>query len=348
MKIFLYSEGERYIKNSGLGKAIEHQQEALRYQGIEYTCDGREDYDILHINTWYPGSYLTARAAKRHGKKIVYHAHSTEEDYRNGFILANQTSKLIKWWLIRCYRLGDVILTPTEYSRSLLQTYTGLNNKTIYAISNGIDLRVFHRDAECGTLFRKKYGFSDKDKVIIGIGLYIRRKGIVDFIELARRMPDYRFIWFGYSPLSVATFDVRRTIHKKPENMILAGHVDREEIRNALNGCDLFLFPTYEETEGIPILEALACQTKTVVRDIPIFKEYNEKMNIYKAGSIQEFEAVIRQVIDRPNMQDIELTFKILASRDIRHVSEQLRSVYEMLISDNDGDQKMADLSHIS
>ena len=60
---------------------------------------------------------MLAKKAKKHGKKIVYHAHSTEEDYKNGFILANKTSKLFKKWLIKCYSLGDVIVTPTPYSK---------------------------------------------------------------------------------------------------------------------------------------------------------------------------------------------------------------------------------------
>ena len=121
MKVLLYTESERLNRKSGLGKAIEHQKLALELEHIPYTTNLKDDYDILHINTWFLKSYFVAKKAKRKGKKIVYHAHSTEEDYRNGFILANQTSKLIKWWLIKCYSLGDVIITPTNYSKKLLE-----------------------------------------------------------------------------------------------------------------------------------------------------------------------------------------------------------------------------------
>ena len=126
MKVLLYAEGLKTIGKSGLGKAIGHQMKALEDENIEYTLDPKDDYDILHINTWFLKSYLMARKAKRKGKKIVYHAHSTEEDYKNGFILAKQTSKFVKWWLIKCYSLGDVIITPTPYSKKLLEGYKGL------------------------------------------------------------------------------------------------------------------------------------------------------------------------------------------------------------------------------
>ena len=49
--------------------------------------------------------------------------------------------------------------------------------------------------------------------------------------------------------------------------------IKQQVIKDAMNGCDVYLFPTYEETEGIPIIEACACKTTAIIRDIPIFEE---------------------------------------------------------------------------
>ena len=297
MKILLYAEGLKTIGKSGLGKAIQHQMKALEDENIDYTLNPKDDYDILHINTWFLKSYFMAKRAKRKGKKIVYHAHSTEEDYKNGFILAKQTSKLIKWWLIKCYSLGDVIITPTIYSKNLLEGYKGLENKKIYAISNGVELDFFIKNKKYGEEFRKKYGYTENDKVIVGIGLYIERKGIVDFVKLAKRMPEYKFIWFGYSPLAVATEPVRKAVNTKLDNLTFAGYVERDMIRAALNGCNLYLFPTFEETEGIPIIEAISCGTDAIIRDIPIFDGWLEDgKNVYKAKDVDDFEFKIKEL----------------------------------------------------
>lgn len=336
MKVLLYAEGLKTIGVSGLGKAIQHQIKALEDEKIEYTLDPKDDYDILHINTWFIKSYFVARKAKRKGKKIVYHAHSTEEDYKNGFILAKQTSKLIKWWLIKCYSLGDIIVTPTLYSRKLLLGYKGLENKKIYAISNGVELDFFRKDKKYGEDFRKKYGYTKDDKVIIGIGLYIERKGIVDFVELAKRMPEYKFIWFGYSPLAAATRPVRKAVNTKLDNLIFAGHVDREMIRAALNGCDLYLFPTLEETEGIPIIEAIACETNAIIRDIPIFDEWLEDgKNVYKAKDVDEFEIKIKDFFNGKLPSVSKNALSVLSERDQKNVGKQLKSVYEEVIKEN-------------
>lgn len=314
--------------NSGLGKAIKHQMKALESANVEYTTNLKDDYDIIHINFYGPKSYHLAKKAHRKGKKVVYHAHSTEEDFRSGFIFCKQLAPLFKRWLIKCYSLGDVIVTPTPYSKRLLEGY-GIKKK-IYAISNGIELDLFKKDEAAGKRFRKEYNYKKEDKVIIGIGLYITRKGIVDFVELAKRMPEYKFIWFGYSPLAAATEDVRKAVNTKLDNLVFAGYVKQQVIKDAMNGCDVYLFPTYEETEGIPIIEACACKTTAIIRDIPIFEEMLEDgKNVYKAKTVDEFEEKIRGVITGKLKRVGESAYKVAEERDIKKVGEQLKKVYE-------------------
>lgn len=69
MKILLYTEGLKTIGKSGLGKAIKHQMKALENEHIEYTLDPKDDYDILHINTYFPKSYRLAKKQKRWERK---------------------------------------------------------------------------------------------------------------------------------------------------------------------------------------------------------------------------------------------------------------------------------------
>ena len=330
MKVLLYTEGLKTIGKSGLGKAIKHQMTALENEHIEYTLDPKDDdYDILHINTYFPKSYRIAKRAKKKGKKIVYHAHSTEEDYKNGFILAKQTSKLFKKWLIKCYSLGDVIVTPTLYSKKLLQGYKGLENKKIYDISNGIEIDFFKKDKKLGEKFRKDYGFTKDDKIVMGIGLYIERKGIVDFVELAKRLPEYKFIWFGYSPLGAATKPVRKAVNTKLDNLFFPGYVERDVIKGAMSGADLYIFPTFEETEGIPIIEACACKQNAIVRDIPIFDGWLEDgKNVYKAKDVDEFEKKIKMFFDGELPSVVDEAYKVAVERDLKTVGKKLKQVY--------------------
>lgn len=334
MKVLLYTENEKMISNSGLGKAIKHQMQALDSVGVKYTTNPHDDYDIIHLNFYGPKSYFLAKKARKKRKKVVYHAHSTEEDFKNGFIFCKQLSPLFKKWIIKCYNLGDVIITPTPYSKKLLEGY-GITKK-IYAISNGIELNLFKKDKKSGEEFRKKYGYNKNDKVIIGIGLYIERKGIVDFVELAKKMPEYKFIWFGYSPLAAATHPVRKAVNTKLPNLTFAGYVEQKEIKKAMNGCDVYLFPTYEETEGIPIIEACACGTKAIIRDIPIFDEWLEDgKNVYKAKNLEDFCDKIEKICQKKLPELSKNAYKVAEERDINKIGKQLKNVYKELMKND-------------
>ncbi len=327
MKVLLYTEFENQIKKSGLGKAINHQMQALDDNNIPYTRNEKDDYDIIHINFYGLKSYFMAKKAKKKNKKVIYHAHSTEEDFRNSFKFSNQLAPIFKWWICKCYKLGDHIITPTPYSKKLLEGY-GLKN--ISAISNGIDTNFFKKDELLGEQFRKKYNFKENDKVVMGIGLYLERKGILDFVELAKRLPQYKFIWFGYTDLKLVPKKIRKAVTTNLPNLIFAGYVEPEMIKGALSGADLYIFPTLEETEGIPIMEACACKQKALIRDIPVFGGWlNDSENVYKAEDIDEFEIKIKKILNNELPDLTEEAYKVALSRDVKKVGTELIKVYE-------------------
>lgn len=332
MRILLYTENEKLVGKSGLGKAIKHQIRALDLVGVEYTLNKNDEYDILHINTYFPKSYFVAKKAKKKGKKIVYHAHSTEEDYRNGFIFSKITSKIFKWWIVKCYSLGDVIVTPTPYSKRILSGYKGLKGKKIVDISNGIDLDFFKKDETLRKKFRQRFNFENEDKVVFGIGLYIARKGILDFVELAKRLPQHKFIWFGYSPLVFSGRQVKKAVKTQLSNLTFAGYVSPDIIKEAMSGADLYLFPTLEETEGIPIMEACACRQNAIIRDIPIFDNWLvDGQNVYKAKDVNEFESKIRLFFSGKLKDVTESGYDVAKQRDFKIIGYKLKKVYESL-----------------
>lgn len=331
MKVLLYSEFEKINRKSGLGKAVKHQIKALEDNKIEYTLDPKcKDYDIIHINFYGPNSYRLAKKARKMGKKVIYHAHSTEEDFKNSFIFSNQLAPLFKWWISKCYRLGDHIITPTEYSKSLLEKYD--LNRPITAISNGIDMNFFKRNEEAGKKFRKDFGYQESDKIVMAIGLYLERKGILDFVEMAKRMPEYKFIWFGYSPLTFAPRKIKKAVKTKLDNLYFAGYQEPEIIRAAYSGCDVYVFPTLEETEGIPILEALTEKANTVIHDIPIFNFLEDGKDVYKAKNIDEYEEKIRGIIDGKLPSLVENGYKKVLDKEIKTTGQKLINVYKEVL----------------
>lgn len=330
MKILLY-KGKVDVDKSGVGKAIKHQQRALSLAKVPYTLNEKDDWDIIHINTIFPDSMMAAKKAKSKGKKVIIHAHSTEEDIKNSFLGSNMAAPALKQWLKLLYNNADVLLTPTPYSRKLLMSY-GIK-KEIIPISNGIDLDFWQRDGGERQRFRSKYGFNDKDKIVMAVGLLIERKGIIEFLELAKRLPDYKFVWFGADLPSLRTPKVTEAIKKKTDNVYFLGYAEAADLKDAYGGSDVYIFPTKEETEGIVLLEALAMKTKTIISDIPIYDGWLlDGVNVYKAKNVSEFETKIKGVIENSLDDVTNEGYKLAKERSIENIGKKLKKIYEDLL----------------
>ena len=333
MKILLYFEGENVISKSGIGRAFDHQQRALKSAGIEYTTDPWDpDYDILHINTYYMNSDAIVRNARERHKHVIYHAHSTEEDFRNSFLFSNMMAPAVKKWLVHLYRQADALITPTPYARKILEGY-GLS-LPIYPVSNGIDLDEYKPDREKILAYRKYFSLKPDDKVVIGVGLLFQRKGLPDFVEVARMLPQYKFIWFGDISKLIIPRQITEIVNNPPDNVIFPGYVKGPIIQGAYSDADCFFFPSYEETEGIVVLEALASRCQTVVRDIGVFDPWLvDGYNCYKGHDNAGFAKIIEDVVEGRLPATKEAGYETAEQRSIEAIGKQLKATYEEVLS---------------
>lgn len=330
MKVLLYLEAEEYLKKSGIGRAIKHQEKALQIAGIDYTTNPADDFDLVHMNTYGIRSWLLMSKAKKTGKKVIMHGHSTEEDFRNSFIGSNLVSPLFKWYLCRFYQKADAIITPTDYSKQLIKAY-GIK-KLIFVLSNGIDLSRYKRSEKKEAAFRHYFHLSKDDKVVMGAGLYFMRKGVDQFVEVAAKMPDIRFIWFGETNKWVIPRKVRKIVTKQhPSNVTFAGYIKGDVYEGAMSASDAFFFPSREETEGIVVLEALASHQHVVLRDIPVYHGWVTEDSVELATDVDGFVEKLDKVLSGKS-DKIKEGYRVAESRSIERIAHELASVYQKVM----------------
>ncbi|WEV45178.1 glycosyltransferase family 4 protein [Streptococcaceae bacterium ESL0687] len=329
MKVLLYLEGEKLLSKSGIGRAIQHQKHALELAGIDYTTNKHEDYDIVHINSYGLKSYLLMKKAKRNGKKVIYHGHSTREDFKNSFIGSNLMAPFVGKYLAFLYKQADMVITPTEYSKSLIKGY-GVECP-ILAISNGIDLKEYGPKKDKEEKFKQYFNIKDGEKVVISAGLYFYRKGIDEFVKVAERMPDVRFIWFGYSNPYTIPRKIRNIVRKNhPSNVEFPGYIKGDIYEGAMTASDAFFFASREETEGIVVLEGLASHQNVLVRDIPVFDGWLDDSQVTKGRSVEEFSEELRAIVNG-QIDKKEEGYKVAESRSLDKVAYQLADAYRQV-----------------
>lgn len=333
MKVLLYFENQKLIAKSGIGRALKLQQQALAYTDVEVTIDPKcVDYDILHINTYGINSKNMVRKAHKMGKKVIYHGHSTYEDFRNSFTGSNMIAPLFKYYLVSLYQTADALITPTPYSKQLLRGYH--LTQPITPISNGISLAKYAQNDDKVRAFREYFNLSDDQKVIMSVGLFFERKGILDFVELAKRHPEYLFVWFGYTDLRLVPQKIRQLVKENHlQNLIFPGYITGDVIQGAYQGADLFLYPSYEETEGIVVLEALASKQKVLVRNIPVYHQWLEDgVNSYQANDLDDFDAKMVQIINNELPDLTQSGYQLAVARNLPAIGQQLKQVYETVL----------------
>ncbi len=329
MKILLYFENQNSIKKSGIGRALLHQIKALTSAGLEYTLDPNDQFDLAHINTYWIKSKRILKKCQKRGIPVIVHGHSTIEDFKNSF----RAWKLMALWfnpnLIWFYKHADFIITPTLYSKTLIDSYQ-LGTEVIH-VSNGIEPSDYAFDQTKIDEFKKFFNITD-EKVVMCVGFPFNRKGIKDFFEIARRRPNVKFIWFGFLQKILTSRDVLKAIKNKPDNVIMPGYIANSIIKGAYRYAECLLFPSYEETEGIVVLEALASSCPVLLRDIGVYEDWLEDgKDCYKAQKNDEFVQKLDYLMNNDNSKIIENGLKLVEERTLEKCGLELRKAYEDL-----------------
>jgi len=330
MKVLLPKS--KSISNSGIGRAISQQETNLKLNNIEITKN-LNDADIVHINYYFNHCYRIFKKAKRKGIPVVIHGHSTIEDTRMSFRFWHLLLPFITHNFLRFYRRADLIITPTEYSKNLIKGYKVVTQNVI-AISNGINLDNYKKENADIEGFKKITGVTDSDIVIMSIGFPFERKGIIDFIEIAKSFPEYKFVWCGDLNFLLRTHNVNHAIARRPKNVILPGFVNSSVIKGGLYLSKLFFFPSLEETEGIVVLEALATHTPLLIRDIGVYKDWlQDGVNCYKGKNNEEFISKIKYILAHDNQLITKNGYQVALQRSSKDTTKEIIEIYNSLLN---------------
>lgn len=348
MRALNYLELESHLRG-GITTATAHQRKALSRTGIEVVTspwrrsdplrslgslaagDGYfAEYDVAHCNTVGPASVLVAEHARRTGRPLVLHAHTTGEDFAESFRFSNRIATVLPRYLRWFYSRADLVLCPSEFTRSVLESYPV--TAPVETLTNGVDVESLAGFETFRDPTRERFDLDGM--VVFSVGEVFERKGLTTFCRLAEAT-DYEFVWFGhYETGPGASATVRRWVGNPPENVTFTGFV--EDKRMAFGAGDVYLFPTKNENQGIAVLEAMACGKAVVLRDIPVFEEfYTHGEDCLKCETLAEFEDALDRLAADPDLRARlgENARETAARHSLERVGEELSGIYRRLRS---------------
>jgi glycosyltransferase involved in cell wall biosynthesis len=222
--------------------------------------------------------------------------------------------------LIEEARHADVRISVSRWQQKELLDLHGID--TIH-IPNGVN--IAHCDLANAERFRSRFGH---DRFILYVGRNEPVKNPAEFIRLARRMPDQRFMMIGKS-LTAAELRESWGI-ECPPNVVLAGSASHLEVQDALAACAVVVATSVRE--GLPtlVLEALAHKKPVVVSNEAgsvEAVEYGRFGSIYEPGDLDDLEHKTRFALCGPP-EIPEARQHVLSMYDWRVVAPQLDAIY--------------------
>ncbi|MFL1696315.1 glycosyltransferase family 4 protein [Weissella kandleri] len=275
LKITMFSSAET-VPGQGVGSAYRELINLLQTQyadrfELRFNRLGRTD--VSHYHTidlqFYLSTFLPGR-----GRKVGY-VHFLPETLEGSVQLWGPIKKIFYKYVIAFYRRMDqiVVVNPTFIPK--LANY-GIPEEKIQYIPNFVAKESFFKKSPTEKqAIRTRLGFKIDDFIILGVGQVQERKGVLDFVELAKQNPQWQFIWaggFSFGNITAGYEQLKQIVDNPPKNLHFPGIVERDTMNDYYNLADVFLLPSYNELFPMSALEAFSAGVPTVLRDLDLYK----------------------------------------------------------------------------
>lgn len=263
------------VSGQGVGSAYVEQTALVKANNdvFDVSVNARRGYfDIYHIHTPNPTYYL--RMNKRHIN--VMYVHFIPETLDGSIKLPKPFFWIFKKYIIRLYKKADeIVVVNNSFIAPLVKL--GISQDKITYIPNYVNKETFH-PLERQTILqtRNQFNINPKKFTVLGCGQVQTRKGVKDFIEVAKKMPDIQFVWAGGFSFGVITDghkELKAIMDNPPPNVKFIGIIERNKMNEIFNMADVLFMPSLTELFPMSVLEAANVNKPILLRDLELYHD---------------------------------------------------------------------------
>ncbi len=184
------------------------------------------------------------------------------------------------------------ILTPSQQSKTDLINILNISESKIFVIPWGVDLNLLKP-------MKKK---RRRPKIVGYLGGLGKRKNIEWLLYLAKEFNDFIFKIAGVGAQLRKLKEM--TENFKLKNVEFVGFVPEEKLSEFYNSIDIFVFPSFYEGFGIPLLEAMACEVPYI---IGTYTGIGEILPVYKIQNFAQLQELLKKIVnkDLPQLKNL-------------------------------------------
>lgn len=203
----------------------------------------------------------------------------------------------ILWWVLIC---SKIIIVPSKATKQVILKgkWPFLKKQKIRIVPEGVNEKFYKRSEEEISEVRRKFKIGDSSYFLFVSTIQPRKNiprmvhGFSQATSQIKELEKYKLLisgklgWLYHDSLAAPEkYDV-------DDKVLFLGRTSDEDLIALLSGAEYFVSCSLDEGFGIPLLEAMACETPAIVSNIPAFKELGADTVIYvdpyKIDSIKE------------------------------------------------------------
>ncbi len=227
-------------------------------------------------------------------------------------------------WHRFLYRWLDELIVLTASQKQNALKHLPLAEKQITTIPNGVDLERFRPLPKTSEL-KEELGWKGSDFLVGVVGRMDPQKGQMETLEALKKLhsayPQLKMVFVGEDTVNSPGTKERMLKYIQEEGLEECAQVHpfRQKIESIFSGLDLFLMPSYAETFGRVLIEAMAAGVPVVgtrAGGVVDIIEAGRDGLLAEPRSAESLSLVLKEVLEHPE--------KLLACRE-----EALKKVKE-------------------
>lgn len=225
----------------------------------------------------YHTQYITPFFISR-DTKIITVIHDISFNFFSKFIKLSDLI-FLKILIPLSIRRADRVIGVSKFTRDEIIKYYKANPEKVDFIYNaaGDEFLENNTDEKELEIIRKKYNLPKE--FIFYIGTMQPRKNVPGLIrayaKMRNRLPNVKLVLAGNKNAHNTDKEISKTIDElnAQEDIIFPGFIDYADKAAVFKMAKLFVFPSFYEGFGIPMLEAMSQNVPVLASDIPVHRE---------------------------------------------------------------------------
>ncbi|MCX2584589.1 glycosyltransferase family 4 protein [Pedobacter sp. MR22-3] len=245
-------------------------------------------------------------------------------------------SKLYKWKSKSACKRADQIIAISEKTKADIIEFYNINPDKIEVIYQSCD-DIFKNPFDDSTLKRISLKYKLPEKFILNVGTIEERKNLNLIVQALKNVDeDYKLVVIGKKTGYFKT--VKKEIEKLGLNkrVIFLQNIPFADLPGIYQLADLFVYPSFYEGFGIPIIEALYSGVPVIAATGSCLEEAGGPDSIYvDPTNVNDLSTAINCVLGNPALQKEmkEKGLEFVQKFNSPNVTQQLMDCYINLLS---------------